>query len=175
MSIWKTAALALTATTLLNGCASTFGIGGQEFSCKGLPEGTRCMSAREVYAATEHVDRITNGGTSEGKSVLQTAGAKAPDGSAATLSPSRNDPVPAIDRPIPIRTQAQVMRIWISPWEDKEGDLHASEFVYTEVVARKWNVGDMQIMTGNGALSPLTGDGSGKVTMKSPLSVNGNK
>lgn len=172
MSINKLTVMAVLACGVLSGCASTFGIGAQEFGCKGLPEGTRCMSAKEVYAATEHADRITNGGFVEGKSALQTAGGKVADGAAAPNASLRADPVPAIDRPVPIRTQAQVMRIWISPWEDKEGDLHASEFVYTEVVARKWNVGEMQIMTGNGALSPLTGNGPGKVTVKSPLSVN---
>jgi len=40
--------------------------------------------------------------------------------------------------PVPIRTPAQVMRIWVAPYVDTMGDLIAPGFVYTEVEARRW-------------------------------------
>jgi len=46
------------------------------------------------------------------------------------------------DKPIPIRTPAQVMRIWVATWEDKNsGALMAPGYVYTEVEPRKWVIG----------------------------------
>jgi len=46
------------------------------------------------------------------------------------------------DRPIPIRTPAQVMRIWVAPWEDTNGDLIVTGYVYTEIEPRRWVIGD---------------------------------
>lgn len=42
------------------------------------------------------------------------------------------------DSPVPIRTPAQVMRIWVAPYVDTSGDLIAPGFVYTEVEPRRW-------------------------------------
>ncbi len=39
------------ALLILSGC-STFNIGKDEYSCPGMPNGVQCMSARDVYAAT---------------------------------------------------------------------------------------------------------------------------
>ena len=34
------------------------------------------------------------------------------------------------------------MRIWLGPWEDADGDLHADGYIYSEVEGRKWNLGE---------------------------------
>jgi hypothetical protein len=39
------------------------------------------------------------------------------------------------------RAPAQVMRIWIAPWEDSRGDLHAPGYLYTEILPRRWRIG----------------------------------
>lgn len=41
----------------------------------------------------------------------------------------------------PVRTAARVMRIWVAPYEDAKGDLHAPGFVYTEIEPRRWAYG----------------------------------
>lgn len=41
-------------------------------------------------------------------------------------------------RPIPVRTPAQIMRIWVAPYVDTAGDLQAPGYVYTEIVPRRW-------------------------------------
>jgi conjugal transfer pilus assembly protein TraV len=33
------------------------------------------------------------------------------------------------------------MRIWIAPWEDSRGDLHAPGYLYTEIEPRRWTLG----------------------------------
>lgn len=41
-------------------------------------------------------------------------------------------------RPVPVRTPAQIMRIWVGPYVDSNGDLVAPGIVYTEIEPRKW-------------------------------------
>ncbi|MBR1565676.1 MAG: type IV conjugative transfer system lipoprotein TraV [Oscillospiraceae bacterium] len=61
------------------------------------------------------------------------------------------------DNPVPIRTPAQVMRIWVGPYVDTMGDLIAPGFVYTEVEPRRWIYpGDEG--QGNRAFNPLKGE-----------------
>ena len=48
---------------------------------------------------------------------------------------------PQVDRPTPVRTPAQVMRVWVAPWEDTRGVLHIGGYHYVEVVARRWTLG----------------------------------
>jgi conjugal transfer pilus assembly protein TraV len=33
------------------------------------------------------------------------------------------------------------MRVWIAPWEDSRGDLHAPGYLYTEIEPRRWTLG----------------------------------
>lgn len=40
--------------------------------------------------------------------------------------------------PVPVRTPAQIMRIWVAPYVDTNGDLVAPGFVYTEIEPRRW-------------------------------------
>ena len=42
------------------------------------------------------------------------------------------------DKPVPIRTPAVVMRIWIAPWVDAHDDLIAPGYVYAEIEPRRW-------------------------------------
>jgi hypothetical protein len=50
--------------------------------------------------------------------------------------------VPAYpEDPLARRLPAKVMRIWIAPWEDSRGDLHAPGYLYTEIEPRRWTFG----------------------------------
>ena len=33
------------------------------------------------------------------------------------------------------------MRIWVAPWEDSDGDLNVSGYLFTELEPRRWMVG----------------------------------
>lgn len=44
--------IVLIAASSLGGC-SFLSIGEPDYGCKGMPEGVTCMSARDVYSATE--------------------------------------------------------------------------------------------------------------------------
>ena len=47
------------------------------------------------------------------------------------------------------------MRIWVAPWEDTNGDLNVSGYLYTEIEPRRWVLGD-PAPSSNPVLSPLT-------------------
>lgn len=143
--------LALLAATILvlTGC-SYMGIGQGDFSCPGGIDGVRCMSARQVYQATESSDYVKVVGEEDTQGESHT-----------TNQPTVNRPlnsqvaVPSIEQPVPIRTQAKVMRIWMAPWEDDDGDLHADGYLYTEIESRRWNLGERFRSLGT-AISPLS-------------------
>ncbi len=125
-------AIFILTTVLLTGC-SALGVGKSEYSCPGGAEGVHCMSARQVYQATNSSDEVKpiNGKPSAEDTVKK-----------VILQRTSQSAVPRINQPLPIRTQARVMRIWMAPWEDDDGDLHADGFLYTEIEGRKWNLGE---------------------------------
>ena len=110
---------------LSTGCATQYG-------CKGMPDDPKCLSTTEAYQVTD-------------KALPEQPKANAAVQSSVSGSkisqPPQQQPVPKIDDPTPIRTPAQVMRIWIAPWEDSEGDLMVSNYVYTELEPRRWMIG----------------------------------
>lgn len=130
----------------LGGC-SFLQIGESEYSCKGMPEGVTCMSARDVYQMTENENFRQQ---IERDAQLQKAVANGDDdvqeqiAARATPSVASGEryviPRPARD-PIPIRTQATVMRIWVAPWESSDGDLNVPGYIYTEIEPRRWEIG----------------------------------
>lgn len=126
---------------LLAGC-SFMGLGKGDFSCPGgIDGGVRCMTARQVYLATDGSDTVRPTQEADHASDVPPATSSGPP---TAISPGTGGsvPVPTIEQPLPIRSQPGVMRIWIAPWEDDEGDLHADGYVYTEIESRKWSLGN---------------------------------
>ena len=85
--------------------------------------------------------------------------------------------LPRPEGPVPIRVPAQVMRIWIAPWEDTRGDLHAPGYVYTEIEPRRWTLGVPGAGTTERLVKPLqierrdsarAADRSGRNSPRSP-------
>lgn len=139
--------LALAAVVLLGGCAT----GGANFSCP-APEGVTCMSPQEIYEATNRLPHLEDGVT-QGKPAalpVTAAGSALMVGGAQSQLPltTRGRALVFADRGlratspgVPLRTQAEVMRIWVSPWTDAAGDLHMAGYVYTEISPRSWSLG----------------------------------
>ena len=132
---------------LLSGCAS---IGSPEYGCSGLPEGKRCTATHDLYESSNggEVPKATVENPNENDRDPNASGAK-PDHEHEVASGPVTDPVidtfvtPNLpDRPVPIRTPAQVMRIWVASWEDTAtGALIAPGYIYTEVEPRRWVIG----------------------------------
>ena len=125
----------------LAGCSTKYG-------CKGMPDDPICLSAVEAYQATDHAPVKPKGADNGAASanVTPTVSAKG--------KTSESVPTPKLEYPTPIRTPSQVMRIWIAPWEDDDGDLNVSGYVYTELEPRRWMIGKPATPR-NPSLSPL--------------------
>ena len=131
---------------VLSGCSS-FNIGSDEYGCPGMPSGVQCMSARDVYSATNDGNVPRPMKPEEVKAKAEADGGGSSDVSVSSSNSGDsvidNYVAPRLpDRPIPIRTPAQVMRNWVAPWEDTNGDLIVTGYVYTEIEPRRWVIGD---------------------------------
>lgn len=142
---WAKAIGAILVATSITGCASVLTVGESEYACKGMPDGVQCMSVTDVYNAT-HDGKSLSGNAGQGAEGVQVAGGQEASGEqikadreAAFINTFVAPQLP--NQPIPIRTPAVVMRIWIAPWEDKNGDLITTGFVHTEIEPRRWVVG----------------------------------
>jgi conjugal transfer pilus assembly protein TraV len=142
----------------LSGC-SALNVGNEDYACQGMPNGVQCMSARDVYAATNDgkVPRPTNadGDLEAVDDAELNATAEQLESDRTTSSGDRLIDMYVAPRlpnkPVPIRTPAEVMRIWVAPWEDTNGDLIVTGYIYTEIEARRWVVGDSMSMNDNKA------------------------
>ena len=135
--------LTILVSILLNGLASC----STQYGCKGLPEDPACLSAVEAYQITDKGNATVRPSDSTTPATGKLgASTSSPLGSASTLADTDNHrtksvPIPKIDDPTPIWTPSKVMRIWVAPWEDTDGDLNVSGYLFTELEPRRWMVG----------------------------------
>jgi len=110
---------------LLSGCASTMsGLDGEaKFACK-APEGVSCASLSGVYA----------------NAVADNLPGLRKDKPAPTVAQQTPPPIQgrAPSSGEPIRTPPKVLRLWIAPWEDADGDLHDQSYVYVVADPGRW-------------------------------------
>lgn len=119
----------------VSGCASSLsGVGGTErYACK-APEGALCTSVSGVYANSLH------GAFRPAERQLPRASSASPAAYGATpLKPENATAADTADTPPrPLRSNARVLRVWIAPWEDSDGDLHEASTVHVLVDTGRW-------------------------------------
>ena len=126
----------LAAITTLGGCAANLsGVGGETtFKCK-APDGVQCQSVSGTYANA----RVGNlpSQQSPGASTVLAPGLTATSLALApsALSPSRIRDAAAFGA---IRSDPTIIRIWIAPWEDADGDLMDQTYVYMPLDTGHW-------------------------------------
>lgn len=104
----------------LTGCNTTGLDAKKSFSCKlGDTVDTGCKSISQVHAEV--------GMTPATKPETQT-------------NATRRTPYSGM----PIRTPIKVLRVWIAPWEDKDGDLRDQSYVYLTLNQSRWQIGHNQ-------------------------------
>ena len=128
-------ALVIPLALTLAGCASSMsGIGGTErYACR-APEGAQCISVAGVYASSLHgafavppPKVLIEPAATAASAVPYGAAPPAPGHAAAsTLSPET------------IRSKPRILRLWIAPWEDSDGDLHEAATVHLLADAGRW-------------------------------------
>ena len=114
----------------LSGCASTLsGVGGADgYACK-APEGALCTSVSGVYAnAAQGMPKPAKPPENQSppaRPAIYGATSIAPDRSAAVSGG-------------PIRSNPRVLRLWIAPWKDADGDLHEAALIHMVVDTGRW-------------------------------------
>ena len=128
----------------LSACMNMSGLGGDsKYACK-APEGVACDSVSGTYANAVHNNlpsqraqrsAVTEKGESEpspstnfARTIVSTASGNADDGTTTG----------------PLRSQARVLRLWIKPWEDADGDLYDQGYIYVQVDNGQWLIDHVQ-------------------------------
>lgn len=113
---------------LLSGCSSMSGYDAKTaFACK-APDGVLCQSMTGVYA---NVAAKTLPGQRQSGSV-------AADGAGGQQAPRSSVLTAPISSGTPIRSNASVVRIWLAPWKDSDGDLHDQSYIYLTLDYGDW-------------------------------------
>jgi conjugal transfer pilus assembly protein TraV len=136
----------ITAAASLGGCV----FGRAKYDCP-APNGVACMSARQIYAATEttdHVEKKTDAKpmtpASEAMPTNHATAGLVFDGAEMTLASTPTPPrtVDVIPENLPVRLPARILRVWVAGWEDDQGALHTPSVLYTEIAPRRWALGE---------------------------------
>ncbi|MBX9606529.1 MAG: type IV conjugative transfer system lipoprotein TraV [Gammaproteobacteria bacterium] len=170
----------------LSGCASSLsGVGGtQNYACK-APIGALCTSVSGVYANALHgmaeVPRPplttaapkkfgdTNAVTKDASLISgaeplipsrspTTADLEFESLSATTFSASAQPDSGASGAEPALRSEPRVLRLWIAPWEDSDGDLHDAALVHVVVDTGRWLIERVRPVPRNrlGGITPPT-------------------
>lgn len=128
----KSLSLLLSLASLnLTGCANT------DYSCRGMPDNPSCLSTVAAYELSNQPLETMN---PQPPAPVDHEDDKPLALPTPAAPPAIQQPVPHIEDPLPLRTPSRVMRIWIAPWEDSDGDLIVSGFVFTEIESRRWSI-----------------------------------
>jgi conjugal transfer pilus assembly protein TraV len=114
---------------ILVGCAGSLsGLdGSKKLSCP-VGEGVTCKPMSQVYEESAKPAMVDD-------SDDQTAVTRPlPPRSVVHVPPG------AENGPVPLRTRPNVMRIWIAPWEDADGDLHEGAWIAMRLDDGGWNI-----------------------------------
>ena len=135
------------AVLALGACTSISGLGGDsKYACK-APEGVACDSVSGTYANALHHNLPSQRRTPA--QALPSSGPDAPSTapvreSRSMVQPSSTWPPTAQPLETPLRSQARVLRLWIKPWEDADGDLYDQGYVYVQVDNGQWLIEHLQ-------------------------------
>jgi conjugal transfer pilus assembly protein TraV len=121
---------------LSGGCASTMsGLGGEgSYACK-APVGSQCTSVSGVYANAIHGQPPASALPRPANPSARTSTSAPPlaTGAVSTMTARIVD-----ESPTSLRSQPRVLRLWIAPWEDADGDLHEASVVHVLVDTGRW-------------------------------------
>jgi len=135
----------------LAGCASMAGVGGSaEFGCK-APVGVQCDSVSGNYynALQQNLPSQQKSARPKAEALGEPSITDQPAKKLVAPAANSNRTAPAVnpaatplalmsETSAPLRSPARVLRLWIKPWEDADGDLHSPSYVYVPIDAGHW-------------------------------------
>jgi len=137
----RAALLIPASAALLAGCSASGLDAKASFACK-APDGVTCMSVSGVYETSRHnaLPGQQPATPNPASKIDPPAGAPYPTPTNASI-----DGVPIGRRaPLtsgtPLRSSPRVLRIWLAPYEDSEGDLRDQTHIYVTVDRGTWQI-----------------------------------
>lgn len=124
------AASAILFALIATGCSSA------QFSCPAPESGIKCKSVTDIYQRA--IDGET--GLKRTKNAKDEKDARSGTDSPAVSITKKLEQ----DEQIPLRIPPKIVRIWIAPWEDDEGDLNQGGYVFSEISdpRNRWIIGE---------------------------------
>ena len=120
----------LLASLVVGGALSGCGV---KYGCP-APDGVQCKPISQVYSSTMASEARPLDSSSKGASKEKEPPEK-PD--ASKMKPLISPP----EATTPIRSAPRILRVWVAPWIDAEGDLHQEGYLYVVVDQGKWAIG----------------------------------
>lgn len=118
------------AVVFLGGCTSLSGVGGDtQYACP-APRGVQCGSVSANYLQSLH-------GDVPGQPPILRAGSDPGGASAPTVTPGRSGNA-NVDPETPLYSPPRILKLWVAPWEDRDGVLHDAAFVFVPIDHGHW-------------------------------------
>ena len=172
-------AIAFSAAIAMAGCASIAGVGGSdEFGCK-APVGVKCDSVSGNYynAVQQNLPSQQKSGGSASESNVAPSLMDQMVGKPGRPVSSHNEDLPnratvtrvatTPEANAPLRSSPRVLRLWIKPWEDSDGDLHTQSYVYVPIDSGRWLI-DHRVLPMRDVYTPTKPTRSVKNTTSAP-------
>lgn len=136
---------------ILTGCAGFSGLDAKtKHSCK-APDGITCTSVSGIYENAlidnlpgQMVTKPHVGQSSQQQTTQPCQGDHC--GQVDVISPAKreNNMLIALSSGDPVLIPPVVLRVWIAPWKDAQGDLHDQQYMYTIVKEGDWKLTSME-------------------------------
>lgn len=133
-------AIVAASVAFLSGC-SLVGLDAEDkFACK-APDGVSCKSVSGIYSNA--IENNLPGQRKDGLLGTTTSDRGESESYEKPASPThvaRTLPYEAPSEGAPLRSEVKQLRIWIAPFEDKDGVLHDQKFVYAITDTGQWMI-----------------------------------
>ncbi|MCP5233256.1 MAG: type IV conjugative transfer system lipoprotein TraV [Zoogloeaceae bacterium] len=128
----------------LGACMNMSGLGGDsKYACK-APEGVACDSVSGTYVNAVHNNLPSQRAKRSAAQRKAASEANPPESALPAPSSIAAGDADTAATPSPLRSQARLLRLWIKPWEDADGDLYDQGYVYVQVDNGQWLIDHVQ-------------------------------
>ena len=128
----------------LGACMNMSGLGGDsKYACK-APDGVACDSVSGTYANAIHNNLPSQRANHSAALRKEASEANPPESTQPASSSVATGDADMAVTPRPLRSPARLLRLWIKPWEDADGDLYDQGYVYVQVDNGQWLIAHVQ-------------------------------
>jgi conjugal transfer pilus assembly protein TraV len=137
----RLALLVLAASRVLAGCSASGLDAKTSFACK-APDGVTCMSVSGVYETSRQnaLPGQQPASSSAGSGAEPPASAPQSTRTSAGTEGAPGTRRPPLTSGTPLRSAPRVLRIWLAPYEDSEGDLRDQTHIYVTLDRGAWQI-----------------------------------